>query len=213
MSKTILIIDTDTTTRERLRCLLGAHGHAVDTVSTMAEALTAFERATWPLVLAPFALGDASGPALVRALQSLAPNTAVIGLGDQQQATALAALRGGAADYLPLPLDEGELVAALERARRNLVDRTPHQPPQGNGDQPASGAGQRQFITTLAHEINNPLTPIIGMAEMLLEDLPSDHPGQAYVRAIRTAAWRIRDVVRSLCEESEVGEEQGIADT
>jgi DNA-binding NtrC family response regulator len=210
MSETILIVDTDNTTRERLRGMLGAHGHAVDMVDSMADALAAFERATWPLVLAPFALGDASGPALVQALQALAPNTAVIGLGDRQQATALAAMRGGAADYLPLPLDEGELVAALDRARRTLFDRTPCQPVLAHRDQPTANAGQRQLVATLAHEINNPLTPIIGMAEMLLEDLPSDHPGRAYVRAIRTAAWRIRDVIRNLCEETEAGREQEI---
>jgi DNA-binding NtrC family response regulator len=201
MGETILIINTDPPIRERLRDILVAHGYRIE-VASAADALSAFDHTLWPLVISAFAPGDAGGPALVQAILALAPDTAVIVLGDQEQATALAALRGGAADYLPLPLDESELVAALERAWRMREQRRPCQARQVGADQPAN-AHQQRLAATLAHEINNPLTPIIGMAEMLLEDLPPDHPGRAYARAITAAAWRIRDVVRNLCEETE----------
>ena len=117
MSETILIIDTDTTTRERLRAVLVAHGYKIEIIDNAAEALTAFDQTPWPLVICAFTSGDASGPTLVQAILDLAPETAVIVVGDREQATALAALRGGAADYLPLPLDEGELVAASSQSR------------------------------------------------------------------------------------------------
>jgi DNA-binding NtrC family response regulator len=176
MSETILIIDTDTATREHLQDVLVAHGYAVDVLDSAGSALAAFERTTWPLVIAAFALGDAHGPALVQAIHALAPDTAVILLGDRAQGTALAALRSGAADYLPLPLDENEFVGVLNRVR---AARTPCRALQVGADQPIAGAGRQRLVATLAHEINNPLTPIIGLAEMLLEDLPPDHPGRA----------------------------------
>src|SRR4029453_17012492 len=127
MNRTILIIDIDTATRKHLRDMIMAHGYSVDIVNSAADALAAFDDTTWPLVIAPFATGDAGEPTLVQTLHALAPDTTVIALGDHEQATALAALRGGAADYLPLPLDESEVVAALDRAWRQRRQRAASQ--------------------------------------------------------------------------------------
>jgi len=66
--------------------------------------------------------------------------------------------------------------------------------------QRAAFAAQSRLAATLAHEINNPLTPIIGMAEILLEELPPEHPSRTCATAISAAAWRIRNVVRSLSD-------------
>jgi DNA-binding NtrC family response regulator len=208
MSETVLIIDIDNATSQRLQEMLEAHGYKTTTANSSVEALAAFEHAPWPLVISAFAPGDTSGAALVQAILDLAPDTAVIVLGDREQTTALAALRGGAADYLPLPLEESELMAALDRAWRLHEQRKPCQARQVGADKLAADERQQRLVATLAHEINNPLTPIIGMAEMLLEDLPPDHPSRAYVRAISAAAWRIRDVVRNLCEETEAQREE-----
>jgi len=209
MNQTILIIDVDTASRKHLRDMIMAHGYSVDIVDSSADALAAFDYTSWPLVITTFAPGDAGEPTLVQALHALAPDTTVIALGDREQATALAALRGGAADYLPLPLDECELVAALDRAWCQRRQRAPSQALQVGATRPINGTCQHDLAATLAHEINNPLTPIIGLAEMLLEDLPQDHPGRGYARAISAAAWRIRDVVRNLCEETESQAGQG----
>jgi DNA-binding NtrC family response regulator len=208
MSETILIIDTDNATRERLQDMLAAHGYNIAMIDNAADALKAFDQTAWPFVISAFQPGDAGGPALVQAILELAPDTAVIVVGDREQATALAALRGGAADYLPLPLEESELMAALDRAERLREQRKLCHAHQVGAGKPDVAARQQRLVATLAHEINNPLTPIIGIAEMLLEDLPPDHPNRAYIRAISAAAWRIRDVVRNLCEETEGQEEE-----
>lgn len=211
MCESILIIDADSVTSERLQSILAAHGYNTAVANSTADALAAFDLTSWPLVISAFVPGDTGEPALVQAILNLAPNTAVIVLGDREQATALAALRGGAADYLPLPLDENELLAALDRVWRLHEQRRICQARQVGAEETAAGTHQHRLVATLAHEINNPLTPIIGLAEMLLEDLPPDHPNRAYVRAISAAAWRIRDVVRNLCEETEAqgGERSG----
>src|SRR5262245_32007461 len=166
MNQTILIIDVDTASRKHLRDMITAHGYSVDIVDSAADALAAFDYASWPLVITPFAPSDAGEPTLVQALHALAPDTTVIALGDHEQATALAALRGGAADYLPLPLDESELVAALDRAWCQRRQRAPSRALQVRAARPTNGTCQPDLAATLAHEINNPLTPIIGLAEM-----------------------------------------------
>jgi DNA-binding response OmpR family regulator len=213
----ILVVDSGAAVRARLQSILVDLGYTVELVDGFAAAVAAFGRGNWALAIVAYTLGDGSGLELARAIGHLQPGTAVILVGDRRQATALAALRGGAVDYLPLPINEIELAATVERALQLRAGQpgciaqrhgSAAQPtlqdaaPRGAG-WPARLAVSHELASILAHEINNPLTPIIGLAEMLLEDLPLDHPDRTYATAISLAAWRIRDVVRSLCEATE----------
>ncbi|HEY3230949.1 MAG TPA: hybrid sensor histidine kinase/response regulator [Roseiflexaceae bacterium] len=212
--ESILIVDPSPATRSRLQRLLGDLGYTVRQADSFDAALAALERDAWSFVIAAWALGERSGLELVEAFQALAPESAVIIAGDGGQETALAALRGGAADYLPMPIDATELAAALERAAgihaaRSQGDARAHalatrlaqaRASQASIAQRAGLAAQSRLAAMLAHEINNPLTPIIGMAEILLEELPPEHPSRTCATAISAAAWRIRNVVRSLSD-------------
>jgi two-component system NtrC family sensor kinase len=50
----------------------------------------------------------------------------------------------------------------------------------------------------VAHEINNPLTGVLGLAQLALTDLPSDHPTRAMVQDIEEQALRIQGIVSNL---------------
>jgi two-component system NtrC family sensor kinase len=50
----------------------------------------------------------------------------------------------------------------------------------------------------VAHEVNNPLTGVLGFAELLIEASPSDDPRRADLETIRDEALRARDIVRAL---------------
>ena len=50
----------------------------------------------------------------------------------------------------------------------------------------------------VAHEINNPLTGVLGLAQLLLVDLPSDHPLFPMIRDIEDQALRIQGIVANL---------------
>lgn len=50
----------------------------------------------------------------------------------------------------------------------------------------------------LAHEVNNPLSAIVGNAQLLLLDLPEAHPSRQMLDDIQTQALRISDIVRDL---------------
>jgi two-component system NtrC family sensor kinase len=50
----------------------------------------------------------------------------------------------------------------------------------------------------VAHEINNPLTGVLGLAQLLLADLPADHPARPLVDDIEEQATRIQGIVANL---------------
>jgi signal transduction histidine kinase len=50
----------------------------------------------------------------------------------------------------------------------------------------------------VAHEINNPLAGILGLAQLLLADLPGIHPARPMVKDIEQQALRIRGIVSNL---------------
>ncbi len=50
----------------------------------------------------------------------------------------------------------------------------------------------------VAHEINNPLTGVLGLAQLALSDLSKDHPAHAMVQDIEDQALRIQGIVSNL---------------
>ncbi len=57
-----------------------------------------------------------------------------------------------------------------------------------------------ELASGFAHHINNPLTSIIAEAQLLLHDLPADHPGRESAESIQKASWRIFNDIQKLIE-------------
>ena len=87
---------------------------------------------------------------------------------------------------------QNELANVIEQVRRARTARAAELVEAALGG-PAS-AEFRHLGAELARQINAPLIPILGMADLLAEELPPEHPGHAYVQAITAAALRIRAV-------------------
>jgi two-component system NtrC family sensor kinase len=57
-----------------------------------------------------------------------------------------------------------------------------------------------ELAANIAHEINNPLTGVLGYASMLLRQLPKDDPIVKKLQVIENEAMRARDIVRNLLD-------------
>ena len=57
-----------------------------------------------------------------------------------------------------------------------------------------------ELAAAVAHEVNNPLTGVLGYADLLLNDLPPDGRGREELETIRTQALRARDIIHGLLD-------------
>lgn len=57
-----------------------------------------------------------------------------------------------------------------------------------------------ELAAAVAHEVNNPLTGILGFSELLLAELPADDPRHQEASTIQAEAVRARAIIRSLLE-------------
>jgi PAS domain S-box-containing protein len=55
-----------------------------------------------------------------------------------------------------------------------------------------------ELAAGVAHELNNPLTAVLGFSDLLLEQSPADDPNRPRLEAIARQARRMRDIVQNL---------------
>ncbi len=91
-------------------------------------------------------------------------------------------------------IENAKLYEALRQGMRKLEET------QAQLIQSAKLAAVGELAAGVAHEINNPLTSIIGFTRLLLDDLPPDHPMRADLETIDREAARTRHIVRTLLD-------------
>jgi signal transduction histidine kinase len=93
------------------------------------------------------------------------------------------------------PGEIGVLAKRFEEMAGRVAEREDLQVALARGDRLASvGVMSAQ----LAHEINNPLTTVLGYANLLLEDKPNDHPDYNGLQLIADEAARMKSIVAEL---------------
>jgi signal transduction histidine kinase len=143
-------------------------------------------------------------PRLDAVVTSMAVYAPVVVIGTAERRTELAALiDAGAADYVKR--DGGCLSSALGLIRRRLrqAQRV------ADSTQEHFEDAAEDFGEVLRHELNNPLTGILGNAELLLAEVHRrndgtlPHGGEQRLETIAALAVRLRETVRRLSQEWE----------
>ena len=132
------------------------------------------------------ALGAFFATRLTRPLADLARRADAIAAG---QIVEGAPIRG--------PGEIGTLAQSVDEMAKRIAERAELASALARGDRLASvGVMSAQ----VAHEINNPLTTVLGYAKLLLEDKPDGHPDRAALELIAEEAERMKKIIGSLLE-------------
>jgi signal transduction histidine kinase len=181
----------------------------VSAVSSVETALQIIEETAPGVVLLAEESGLQSGGQpmqLDSAVNALAVYAPVVVMGRAERETCLKALiAAGVADYVPR--SEGCMTDALDLLEHRLACRQ-----RIAESVPAKAAVEewsKDFAEVLRHELNNPLTGILGNAELLLAEIVRKkdgklpHGGLERVETIAALAVRMRETVRQLSHEWE----------
>jgi len=118
--KTMLVLDDDAPFRTRLAQALTRKGFTVSAVSTVAEAKEVARSNPPAFAVLDLRLEDGSGLEVVEVLhQHREDSKAIMLTGYGALATAVAAVKAGAIDYLSKPADVDDIVKALFSARED----------------------------------------------------------------------------------------------
>jgi two-component system, response regulator RegA len=126
--KSLLLLDDDAPFRLRLGRALESRGFEPVLVASIAEAIAAIKAKAPAFAVLDMRLEDGNGLQVVEAIQAARPDARVIMLtGYGAIATAVAAVKAGAVDYLPKPADADDVVRAL-MARKDAAAAPPENP-------------------------------------------------------------------------------------
>jgi two-component system response regulator RegA len=118
--RSLLVLDDDAPFRARLARALGQRGFDVAAVGSVAEAREHLKQQQPAFAVVDLRLEDGSGLDFVETLHRTREDShAVILTGYGAIATAVAAVKAGAIDYLPKPADIDDIVNALLSGREN----------------------------------------------------------------------------------------------
>jgi two-component system cell cycle sensor histidine kinase/response regulator CckA len=157
------------------------------------------------LILADYSLPGFDGITALALARQLRPDLPFIFVsGTLGEELAIDAMHRGATDYI-LKQRLGRLVPSLQRAIRELQERQERARVEEALRQSEKQLRQAQKMEAvgrlaggLAHDFNNLLTVIMGHAQVLLGDMPADHPFRAKIEEMQKAGDRAATLIRQL---------------
>ena len=117
----LLIVDDDLPFRERLSRSMEKKGFAVKSSENFKNAIVEVKEEKYDYAVVDMRLEDGSGLELVKEIQKISPETKSLLLtGYGNIATAVAAIKSGAIDYLPKPAEIDQIYDALTNSKEVL---------------------------------------------------------------------------------------------
>lgn len=196
----VLIADDDPIVQALVRTVLEELGHEVETVADGALALARQAEAPAPLLVLDVDMPGVDGLEVCRRIRAATGTQPfVICFTARTGAMELrAVLDAGADDYVAKPAAPETLRARFEIAVRRIALDTAHRAAMAELARSRWLAGIGETTLALEHEINNPLSALLGEAELLLMEDGMDATQREALEVICEQGRRIADVVRRL---------------
>jgi two-component system KDP operon response regulator KdpE len=134
-SQDILIVDDEQPIRRFLRTVLEDQGYGIVEASTGKQGLAMASGSKLALILLDLGLPDLDGLEVLSLLRGVTDAPVIVLSARAQQEDKIAALDGGAVDYLTKPFGVGELAARIRAALRQVAAKAgPAEPVVVSGD-------------------------------------------------------------------------------
>ena len=125
----LLVVDDDLSFRNRLVRAMEKRGYAVMAAPSLAEAQALIRQSPPAYAVLDLRVGDGNGLDLVPTIQDQRPNARIVMLtGYGNIATAVAAVKAGAVDYIAKPADADQVEAALKAKGDQALPPPPENP-------------------------------------------------------------------------------------
>ena len=209
----ILIVDDETAQMQALCNTLGDHGYETHGFTDGAIALQALGKAKFDLLLADLMMPGMDGIALLQAAKQIDHDlVGIIMTGEGTIASAVAAMKTGALDYILKPFKLSVILPVLARAlavrdlrianaelEQSIRERT--------AELEAANKELEAFAYSVSHDLRSPLLVIAGSAEMLIDDYAKHLPANAQqiVRHIMMGSERMTQLISDLLRLSHLG--------
>jgi DNA-binding response OmpR family regulator len=198
-----LIVDDDPTIVLLVEQALQALGRDFDTAGDGDAAWAAWQASRHALVVLDLMMPRIDGLDVCRRIRDADPerNTYILVVTGRDKAADLeSVLDAGADDYVTKPTTGQRLVARLKIAERRMENDRARRLAEEELRKARFLAGIGEATVGLQHEINNPLTGLLGTAELMLLDMQEAGQKTDDIRTIIDQARRISALVRRLGE-------------
>ena len=199
----VLFADDDVISRTLLAAVLTHVGHQSRSASDGGQAWELFQAEPVPLVILDVSMPVLDGLEVCRRIRAhpAGRETFVLVVTARDARDDLTeVLDAGADDYVSKPSTPENLRARLAIAARRIAQEEARRTAEAELARARWLAGIGETTIALEHEINNPLSALLGHAELLLMDRDLTADQREQLQIVREQATRIADVVRRLAK-------------
>ena len=197
----VLFADDDAVARTLLAAVITDLGHDPVVAEDGRHAWELFQAEPAPLVVLDINMPGLDGLTvcrLIRDHEAGRDTFVVVVTARDAREDLTAVLAAGADDYVTKPSSPENLRARLEIAQQRIIQNAARRTAEAELARARWLAGIGETTIALEHEINNPLSALLGNAELLLMEDGLTEEQEQQVRVIREQAARIADVVKRL---------------
>jgi DNA-binding response OmpR family regulator len=199
----VLFADDDVISRTLLAAVLTYVGHESRSANDGGQAWELFQAEPVPLVILDVNMPVLDGLEVCRRIRAhpVGRDTFVLVVTARDARDDLTeVLDAGADDYVSKPSTPENLRARLEIAARRIAQDEARRAAETELARARWLVGIGETTIALEHEINNPLSALLGHAELLLMDHDLTVDQREQLQIVREQAARIADVVRRLAK-------------
>lgn len=211
----ILVVDDTEYNREVMVRILARDGHRVDAVQGGEEALASLHGDDYDLVLLDVMMPGMDGLQVMEAVHAdprlrRVPVIMLSAMNDQERIVRCIQL--GAEDYLPKPLNqqllkarissclERKRLADLERDYLARVEAMGSQLQEANAQLRQASQLKSRLLATVAHDLKNPLTSILLLADRIQPTGGASDPAMRQARRIQDIVHRMIQTLNGLLD-------------